>query len=108
MRYSKKYNCYATREGLIYILYNGKLMLKTIREHNNTSGYQRIQFNRTVDGVKRHKNIMVHRIVWDAFNGEIPSGYEIDHIDFKRGNNCIDNLRLLSISANRGRKQKLK
>lgn len=107
MKYSKKYNCYATKAGLIYVYYNGKLLLKTIREHNNTSGYQRVQFNQKVEGIKQHRNILVHRIVWDAFKGEVPEGYEIDHIDFNRSNNCIDNLRLLSIGANRRRKKKL-
>ena len=35
----------------------------------------------------------VHRLVWKAFNGEIPEGYEIDHKDRDKNNNSLSNLR---------------
>lgn len=34
----------------------------------------------------------VHRFVWECIKGEIPTGYHVDHLDFDRENNCIDNL----------------
>lgn len=42
-----------------------------------------------------------HQLVWWAFMGEIPSGYEIDHIDTNPMNNCLDNLRCVDKPANR-------
>lgn len=42
----------------------------------------------------------VHRIVWEMHNGEIPEGYEIDHINGVRGDNGIENLRLVKRSVN--------
>lgn len=36
----------------------------------------------------------VHRIIWIMENGDIPSGYYIDHIDGCRSNNLLSNLRL--------------
>lgn len=46
------------------------------------------------------KNYSAHLLVWEAFNGEIPKGYCIDHIDGDRGNNNLDNLRLVTQSEN--------
>lgn len=44
----------------------------------------------------RKKQFPAHRIVWEMFNGQIPDGMEIDHIDRDSGNNRIENLRLAS------------
>jgi hypothetical protein len=38
------------------------------------------------------KTIAVHRLVLLVFVGECPEGYECDHIDRNRTNNCLDNL----------------
>ena len=43
----------------------------------------------------------VHRTVWEQYNGPIPAGYEVDHINRDRSNNHIGNLRLASKSDNR-------
>ena len=29
----------------------------------------------------KQKNVTVHKLVWETYNGEIPDGKEIDHID---------------------------
>lgn len=42
-----------------------------------------------------------HQLVWWAFMGEIPNGYEIDHIDTNPMNNCLDNLRCVDKPTNR-------
>lgn len=41
-----------------------------------------------------------HRIVWELFNGPIPEGKIIDHIDRNKSNNRIENLRLTDHSQN--------
>lgn len=48
----------------------------------------------------------VHQIVWEAFNGEIPEGYEVDHVDDNPSNNRLDNLQLLSHSDNLKKKHR--
>jgi len=41
-----------------------------------------------------------HRIVWIMIKGNIPAGYDIDHIDGVKFNNKIENLRLARRSEN--------
>ena len=41
----------------------------------------------------------VHRLVWMAFNGEIPKGFEIDHLADRNDNN-LDHLRMVSHKTN--------
>ena len=42
--------------------------------------------------------LYAHRWVWINNFGEIPPGMEIHHIDHNKGNNDIENLRLISAS----------
>lgn len=37
----------------------------------------------------------MHRAVWEFYNGEIPKGYAIHHIDHDKSNNDISNLKTL-------------
>jgi hypothetical protein len=43
---------------------------------------------------------LIHRVVWEAFCGEIPIGYELDHKNNVRDDNRINNLQLLTKSQN--------
>lgn len=45
-----------------------------------------------------------HRVIWELHNGPIPIGMHVDHIDENPRNNRIENLRLLTHSANLSRK----
>ena len=38
------------------------------------------------------KREMMHRFVWKTYNGEIPKGYDIHHLDYNKVNNNIKNL----------------
>lgn len=42
----------------------------------------------------------INRLVWEAFNGEIPEGMEINHIDENPLNNRLDNLNLMTRKEN--------
>ena len=46
--------------------------------------------------LNRKLSIRLHRYVWIKFNGEIPTGFDIHHIDFDKSNNDIENLQLVS------------
>ena len=50
------------------------------------------------DGAK--KWFLVHRLVWESFNGPIPEGYELDHINAERYDNRLSNLRVVTRKEN--------
>lgn len=56
------------------------------------SGYVRFRHNTG--------NLYVHRLVWEMHNGPIPQGMQIDHINGKRDDNRIENLRLVTQQVN--------
>lgn len=45
-------------------------------------------------------NFMEHRVIWYFLNGSIPAGLQINHKDFDRTNNNIDNLELMTAKDN--------
>ena len=53
-------------------------------------GYLRVWDNDT------GKAKMHHRIVWERFNGPVPEGMQVHHIDGNKINNDIGNLELLT------------
>ena len=59
----------------------------------NHDGY----FRKVING----KWVMYHRHVWQTLNGEIPKGYEIDHMCKNRACCNIEHLQMLSSSEHR-------
>lgn len=45
-------------------------------------------------------NTSLHRISWIAVNGDIPEGYQVNHIDEDKDNNSISNLNLMTPKQN--------
>lgn len=52
------------------------------------------------DGCGRRRFKRVHCIVWETYNGPVPGGLEIDHIDMDKANNNIANLRIVTHREN--------
>lgn len=44
----------------------------------------------------KRRSCYIHRLVWEAFVGEIPKGYIVHHKDGNKQNNSLSNLKLLS------------
>ena len=53
--------------------------------------------SKKIDGKRKR----LHVFVWEAANGEVPSGYEVHHVDRNKDNNDINNLVLLSVAEHR-------
>ena len=45
-------------------------------------------------------NIYRHRLVWETFNGEIPKGYQVNHINEDKTDNRLENLNLMTCKEN--------
>jgi len=64
------------------------------------SGYRKIKI---FNDDKERKCFYVHRLIWLAYYGKIPRGYEVDHINFIRNDNRLVNLRIIPVLHNRTR-----
>ena len=86
------YSCYqASNLGNIRNK-NGHILKATA----NSKGYLNVCLRK--DGESR--TIKVHRLVYEAFNGPIPEGMQVNHIDENKQNNTLSNLNLMSPSEN--------
>lgn len=63
---------------------------------DNSIGYLSVRLKSNGKRINKY----VHRLVWEAFNGPIPLGYEINHIDHNKYNNNLCNLELVTHSDN--------
>ena len=46
------------------------------------------------------KTYLVHRLVWEAFNGQIPENMQINHINEIKSDNRLSNLNLMTAKEN--------
>ncbi len=58
----------------------------------NGAGYRHFTY--------QHKLYLEHRVIWLMFNGPIPRGLQIDHINRDRSDNRLENLRLVTPQVN--------
>lgn len=89
MRYIEKYNRYIDDDCVIYRFRKRDGKFVQVKPSINNHGYEYICYN-------GKNTVLVHRLVYEAFKGEIPKELEIDHIDRNKNNNNPDNLRLVT------------
>lgn len=69
---------------------------KSLKQIINNSGYCRVNLCWN----SKHKHYFVHRLIWEAFNGPIPKGLQINHKDENKLNNCLSNLEMVTPQYN--------
>ena len=83
-----------TNDGDVINLETKKIM----KMRKNDCGY--LYFNIYNDKLKKTKVYSQHRFVYEVFKGEIPKGFEVDHINNLKTDNRIKNLQLLTHKQN--------
>lgn len=48
----------------------------------------------------KHESFSVHKIVYESFNGKVPEGMQVNHINEVKHDNRLENLNLMSPKAN--------
>lgn len=87
---------YIDRQGEILKYNFSKGEARIIKPSTNPNGYKTTLVNTRIENERAY----IHRLVWEAFNGAIPEGMEIDHINNDRSDNRLENLRLVTKSEN--------
>lgn len=77
--------------------YGANASRKAVKPCKMANGYYQISLR---DNEGKKKVFYLHRLIWEAFYGEIPAGKEIDHKDTNKANNQLSNLQMLSHSMN--------
>ena len=96
MKYNAKYDRWVSKDGLVYRYDKKKDKLVLANQHYSNNGY--LVHTRKKDN--KSINVLIHRLVWETFNGEIHPGYEIDHINTIKCDNSLDNLRAVTHNDN--------
>ena len=69
---------------------------RILKSRYNNKGYERVNLRK--DNVV--KTELIHRLVLQAWKGDIPNKMNVDHIDRDRKNNKLENLRVVSPRQN--------
>lgn len=103
MKYNAKFDRWVSKDGLVYRYDKKNDRLVLANQHYANNGY----LVHTEKKDNKSINVLIHRLVWETFNGEIPQGYEIDHINTIRDDNRLENLLLTTHKDNCNNKQTL-
>lgn len=87
IKYNNTYDRWVTDDGKVY---RKNKAGETIccEQSKSSNGYLIITVSKPI-----RKVIKVHRLVYETFNGTIPPGMVIDHIDTNKDNNKLTNLK---------------
>lgn len=75
-------------------MHTGKI--KLLKLNLQKTGYLQVTLYKN----KKPITYKVHRLVWEAFNGEIPEGMQVNHINEVKTDNRLENLNLMTPKEN--------
>ena len=93
MIYLEKYKRYVDELGNVYRYDSLKKEIIKCKLSDGPKGY-------LIVGTAINNHTSVHRMIAEAFLGEIPNGYQVDHINRIKTDNRIENLRWLTQRQN--------
>lgn len=76
--------------------YNKTGQIRILKPGKTKFGYERVCLCKD----RKRKWFSMHRLVYEAFNGKIPEGMVIDHVDGCKTNNNLSNLRCVTPKEN--------
>ncbi|NDG19355.1 MAG: hypothetical protein EB117_13935 [Betaproteobacteria bacterium] len=76
--------------------WTGNVAYRLLKDTPINSGYRVIRLCKN----SQYTQKLVHRMVWEAFNGAIPHRLEVNHKDLDKTNNRLDNLELVTHQEN--------
>lgn len=92
------YDSYAaSKKGQIYSEKNRIILKQYVGTRNGKYLYFYAYGKKGEKGRKEKKYFTTNRFVYECFYGEIPEDKEIGHIDNNKHNNCLNNLKLISL-----------
>jgi hypothetical protein len=95
MKYIEKYDRYIDDDMVVYRYCKNKDKLIQCKFSDNGKGYIWVSVK------NEHSNsVCLHRLVYEAFIGDIPNGYQIDHINTNKKDNRLTNLRCVTPKEN--------
>jgi len=83
------------KNGIIKSLLTNKNL-----EENISKKYDTYKMVKLVDNNGKRKGYLIHRLVYQSFNGEINANMVIDHINQNKQDNRLENLRMITQSEN--------
>ena len=69
---------------------------RILKPGKNSKGYMTVILCKD----RKKKTFLVHRLVYDAFNGKIPEGMQVNHINEIKTDNSLWNLNLMTNQEN--------
>ena len=95
IKYNEKYDRWVSKDGLVYMYSKGQDKLVLCKLTSTHNGYLRVNVPKP-----KTAKVRVNRLVYETFVGEIPQGYEIDHINTIKTDNRLENLRCVTRKEN--------
>lgn len=96
---------YVSEKGIVYTTkisprYNKKGELRVLKPRIHPSGYLYYGFFVGTGKWRKRYWRRGHRLVWEAFMGKITRSHQIDHINFDKHDNRLENLQCISAIDN--------
>jgi len=95
---------FVTAGGDVFRIADGKSPFK-YSPWTDRDGYKNVTIKRTVNGEKVRKNLKVHRLVYQAFNGELIDGLVVCHLNGDPSDNRASNLAQATQAENHSHKK---